>query len=338
MMLKKLSIFALLLSGCGASLTQADATFSYGLSGSDDKKTVKQFFIARFFVRVDDPSEEKHFLLFQAGRFFPVYTVDEAESTYALLTPPATPRLGPVSRSKPVAQIDQGKDKEKAGDEVADEDTQPQASATQPGAEETAKPEAKTESAATADSAATTNSMDTPEIKQEPASPKPGAQTNPNIAKSTAPSAEAAGSEASPAPPPAQPVGRLPPPTLKPTRKMRNIAGIRCRVVHELRDSEAVMEHCMANSAALGVTKREVITLSRMFSMSRKMDFDWLGTGTKDEEFVAVHSRDLRDNRVLQLTSVSTKPLPAGYLRIPRSFKLVESDAQSESAGADKGD
>ena len=119
---------------------------------------------------------------------------------------------------------------------------------------------------------------------------------------------------------------------------MGNIAGIRCRVVHELRDGEAVMEHCMANSAALGVTKREVITLSRLFSMSRKMDFDWLGTGTKDEEFVAVQSRDLGNNRVLQLTSVSTKPLPAGYLRIPRSFKLVESDTQSESAAAGKGD
>ena len=119
---------------------------------------------------------------------------------------------------------------------------------------------------------------------------------------------------------------------------MRNIAGIRCRVVHELRDGEAVMEHCMANSAALGVTKREVITLSRMFSMSRKLDFDWLGTGTRDEEFVAVQSRDLGDNRVLQLTSVSTKPLPAGHLKIPRSFKLVESDAKSESAAAGKAD
>lgn len=336
MMLKKLSIFALVLSACGASLTQADATFSYELSGSDDKKTVKQFSIARFFVRVDDPSEEKQFLLFQAGRFFPVYAVDEAESTYTLLTPPANPRLGPASPSKPVAPIDQDKDKKKAADEVADVDTQQLASGEQPGAEEPAKPEAKTESAATADSVATANSMDTPEIEQEPASPEPGAP-DPNIAKSTDPSTEAAGSEASPAPP-AKPVGRLPPPTLKPTRKMRNIAGIRCRVVHELRDGEAVMEHCMANSAALGVTKREVITLSRMFSMSRKMDFDWLGTGTKDEEFVAVQSRDLGNNRVLQLTSVSTKPLPAGHLRIPRSFKLVESDTQSESAAAGKAD
>ena len=43
----------------GASLAQADATFSYELSGSDDKKTLKQFSIAQFFVRVDDPGKEK---------------------------------------------------------------------------------------------------------------------------------------------------------------------------------------------------------------------------------------------------------------------------------------
>ena len=87
----------------------------------------------------------------------------------------------------------------------------------------------------------------------------------------------------------------------------------------------------MANSARLSVTDRELITLSRLFAMSRNMDFDWLGIGTRDEEFVAVQSRDLRDNRVLQLTSVSTKPLPAGYLRIPRTYKQIESDAQSDS-------
>ena len=68
MMLKKLSIFALVLSACGASLTQADATFSYELSGPDDNKTVKQFSIARFFVRVDDPAKEKQFLLFTTKR------------------------------------------------------------------------------------------------------------------------------------------------------------------------------------------------------------------------------------------------------------------------------
>jgi len=325
MMLKRLSIFALVLAGCAVSVTQADATFTYELSGSDDKKTVKQFSIARFFVRIDDPGEAKKFLLFQAGRFFPMYAVDEAESTYTLLTPPANPRLGPVSRSQPVAQVTTGKKEDEQADQKnADNGSQPPASAAQPGTEDTA--EAKPETVA----AESTESEDGAAIKQETSPPKPAAQPEAAVAESEATSDEPTGSGASPATS-AVPNGRWPVATLKASKKTRNVAGIRCRVVHELLDGESVMEHCMANSAALGVTTREVITLSRLFRMARKMSFDWLGVGSKDEEFVAVQSRDLRDNRLLQLTSVSTKPLPAGYLRIPRTYKQIESDAQSDS-------
>ena len=56
MLSKRLGSFALLLAACGVSVTQADATFTYELSGPDDTKTVKNFSTARFFVRIDDPS------------------------------------------------------------------------------------------------------------------------------------------------------------------------------------------------------------------------------------------------------------------------------------------
>ena len=62
--------------------------------------------------------------------------------------------------------------------------------------------------------------------------------------------------------------------------------------------------------------------------MARSKDFGWLGTGTEDEEFISVQSKDLRDNRVLTLTTVSTKPLPQGYLRIPREYKEIEAGEQ----------
>jgi hypothetical protein len=101
--------------------------------------------------------------------------------------------------------------------------------------------------------------------------------------------------------------------------------------VHELLDDKPVIEHCMANSANLGITTREMRTMSRLFSMSRDRKFGWPGVGTEDEEFVSVHSRDLRDNKAFQLTSVSTKPLADGYLRIPRSFKQVEPGAENTS-------
>ena len=326
MMLKRLSIFALVLAGCAVSVTQADATFTYELSGSDDKKTVKQFSIARFFVRIDDPGEAKKFLLFQAGRFFPMYAVDEAESTYTLLTPPANPRLGPVSRSQPVAQVTTGKKEDEQADQKnADNGSQPPASAAQPGTEDTA--EAKPETVA----AESTESEDGAAIKQETSPPKPAAQPEAAVAESDGD------------------FGR--------TDRQRGITcHIRCaeRALAGTRPSKRRKRHatspgfaagwCTSCSMAsqswntawptaprLGVTDREVITLSRLFAMARKMGFDWLGVGTKDEEFVAVQSRDLRDNRLLQLTSVSTKPLPAGYLRIPRTYKQIESDAQSDS-------
>lgn len=328
MMLKRLSMFALVLFGCGVSAIQADATLTYEVSGSDDVKTVKKFSMARFFVRIDDPAEPEQYLLFQAGKFFPMYSVDEAKSTYTRLTPAVTPRLGPVSRSRQAAKVNTPIKETPADSDHDDHDASHEESEAGGEAEDSAGNETETVSAEPARS-------DSTGIEPETASAEPAAQPGPDVEESTVPTAKPTDSAASPAPS-AKPDRRWPTPILKASKKTRSVAGIRCRVVHELLDGEPIIEHCMANSARLSVTDRELITLSRLFAMSRNMGFDWLGIGTRDEEFVAVQSRDLRDNRLLQLTSVSTKPLPAGYLRIPRSFKLVESDAQSDSAATTK--
>jgi hypothetical protein len=217
------------------TLAGADAALTYELIGTDGIKTVKKFSTARFFVRVDDPEDEKHYLLYQAGKFFPLFSVDQANATYTRLTPTVTPYMGPETTAK----------------KVADE---------------------------------------TPsEVKA---------------------------------------VERSPAPNLNPTNKMRTVAGIRCRVVQELLDGKPVIEHCMANSAELGITTREVTSLSRLFVMSRDREYGWLGTSTEDEEFVSVQSRDLRDKRELQLIAVSTEPLPAGYLRISKEYQEVKPKAQ----------
>jgi len=222
-----------------AASVNADSTLTYELTGPDAGKTVKKFSISRFFVRIDDPADDKRYMIFQAGKFFPLFSVDTATSTYTRLTPKVTPYMGPETGAK------------KAADAAAD-----------------------TREAKTAE--------------------------------------------------------RLPPARLKPTREKRTIAGNRCRVVHELLDDKPVIEHCMANSANLNITNREVITMSRVFTMSRNREFGWLGVSTEDEEYVSLHSRDLRDNRVLQLTSISTKPLAEGYLRIPRDYEEATLDTKSE--------
>jgi len=221
----------------------ADATLTYELTSAGDSKTVKQFSMARFFVRIDDPAEKDQYLLFQAGKFFPLFSVDQANNTYTRLTSTVTPYMSPQSR-------------EHHGADQTDE---------QGGSKQQA------------------------ETRQKQAA------------------------------------------ILKPTKKNRKVAGIECRVVEELADGKPVIEHCMANSARLGVTNRELITMARTFEMARSKNFGWLGTGTEDEEFISVQSKDLRDNRVLTLTTVSTKPLPQGYLRIPREYKEVKAEKPAVS-------
>ena len=302
--LKRLGMLALALAGCGVSAVHADATLTYELSGPETGKTVKRFSIARFFVRIDDPAQTERYLLFQAGKFFPVYAVDTAGQTYTRLTPAVTPRLGPLSRSGAAADVNPDKEDDHADHEEGDADTRRAESAAESGAEDAARTES-----------------------QGASTPPPAQQAGRDSAASPPPTAEPTSSEASATA--SARAGRRSAVTLKPTKKTRSIAGIQCRVVRELRDGEPVMEHCMANSARLGISDRELITLARLFAMSRNMDFDWLGVGTADEEFVAVQSRDLRDKRLLQLTSVSTQPLPAGYLRIPRTMKPKQSEAQS---------
>jgi hypothetical protein len=217
----------------------ADATLKYELTEADGSKVVKQFSIARFFVRIDDPADKDHFLLYQAGKFFPLFSVDQANSHYTRLTPAVTPYMSSNSREH------HGADQ-------------------------------------------TTDKGETRQASENRSSPAP---------------------------------------KLKPTKKTRKVAGIECRVVHELLDGKPVIEHCMANSARLNIADREVITMARALEMARNRNFGWLGIGTEDEEFVSLQSKDLRDNRVLQLTAVSTKPLDAGYLRIPRSFTEIKPEA-----------
>ena len=236
--IKRLSLSAMVLAACGVSAVHADAALTYELTGDGDSKTVKQFSMARFFIRIDDPADEDKYLLFQAGKFFPLFSVDKASSAYTRLTPAVTPFMGPDTTAK-----------KKADAQTSD---------------------------------------------VEPAEPSPA-------------------------------------PKLKPTSKKRSVAGIQCRVVHEIVDDKPAVEHCMANSAKLGLTTREVITMARTFEMARNRDLGWLGVGTEDEEFISVQSKDLSNNRVLSLTAVSTKPLPEGYLRIPREYQEIESGKQADS-------
>ncbi|MEJ2309658.1 MAG: hypothetical protein P8Z78_10130 [Gammaproteobacteria bacterium] len=250
-------------AACWAPQAMADARLTYGLSGPDGNKSVKHFSIARFFVRIDDPADTGNYLLYQAGKFFPLFSVDTSKKTWTRLTPPVKARLGPL----PPAQKTPPKD---GGKSVAHDHASQKSASEMPAGQMQSGTLVASETAATS----------TRTLPLEPG--------------------------------------------LKASKKTDKVAGIDCRIVHELVDNEPVIEHCMANSARLGITDRELITLSRLFKMAREKDYDWMAIGTRDEEFVSIRSRDLGNNRVMELTSVDTTPLPAGYLRVPKHYKEVE--------------
>jgi hypothetical protein len=81
--------------------------------------------------------------------------------------------------------------------------------------------------------------------------------------------------------------------TLKATKKKRTVAGKRCRVVVEVADDKhkPVAEHCMSGTGDLDLSKREVYTLSRLFTKAANLDLKLFGAATKDERYVSIQSR-----------------------------------------------
>lgn len=71
---------ALALATCSTSIARADATLTYELTDADSNKTVKKFSTARFFIRIEDPATPDQYLLFQAGKFFPLFAVARQSS------------------------------------------------------------------------------------------------------------------------------------------------------------------------------------------------------------------------------------------------------------------
>jgi hypothetical protein len=283
-MMKTLVPLPLMLAACSGHAL-ADATLNYEITGPGGT-TTKTIAVSHFFARIEDAANKETWLLYQAGKFFPLYEVNPAAGTYTRLTPDVRATLGPDSRS--------------AGTAKAEAEPTPQQ---QPAAR---------------DNTAEDNGEGGETPPSEAAAAAPAAQENAESALAPAPAGgdkpEAEPDEAARKPLPAKPEFRA-------TRETREVAGIECRVVEEIRDGYPVVAHCMANKARLGVTEREIRTVARTFVMARERNLGWLGAGTEDEAFVSIQARDLESGRKLVLQSVSTAPLPRGHLRIPREYR-----------------
>jgi len=86
---------------CGALDVYADATLTFELNTPDSQPQTRIISLARFFARIDDPAQPDSYLLFQAGKFFPLYRVDLAGHSYTQLTPEVTPTLHAEQKPAP---------------------------------------------------------------------------------------------------------------------------------------------------------------------------------------------------------------------------------------------
>ena len=127
-----------------------------------------------------------------------------------------------------------------------------------------------------------------------------------------------------------------PEPVLAPTRKKHNIAGTICRVVNEIAGDQPVAEHCMAGTGPLGITSREMVTLSRLFTTARRLKLGWAGVATADERIASVGSK-LADGRGSQtLLSVSHEWIPDERMQVSKQYKRVNSLTAGSEGAEDK--
>jgi hypothetical protein len=120
-------------------------------------------------------------------------------------------------------------------------------------------------------------------------------------------------------------------PRLKPLRKPATIAGARCQQVNEIIPSgETVVKHCMATTAPLGLNAREMITLTRLFMLGRRLNVGWPAVATQDERQVSVSSLS-KDGTIQQFVSAWHGNLPYTKFKIPNDYKRISPDLPDPS-------
>ena len=97
--------------GICAPGVQADATLVYALSDGTAGTVQKKISLTRFFARVDSSDRPDEYLLYQAGKFFPLYRVDTVKRSYRLLSSSVDPAgLGAKVEDSPVPAAGEGAD------------------------------------------------------------------------------------------------------------------------------------------------------------------------------------------------------------------------------------
>jgi len=122
------------------------------------------------------------------------------------------------------------------------------------------------------------------------------------------------------------PVTDLNAPKFKPIPKKQAVSGVRCQPVNEMdKDDKSIVEHCMSAGGPLGLSAREMITLSRLFMSARRMGLGWPGVATPDERQASILSQN-PDGGKQEFKSVVHAPLTKTLFKIPDSYKRLKPD------------
>ena len=113
-------------------------------------------------------------------------------------------------------------------------------------------------------------------------------------------------------------------PTLKPTGSRDSVADVRCNIVNEIVDNKPVAEHCMANAAAMGMSRREITTMARLIQFSRDWtDPDWMVV-QMNEQFISIRSRPAGGDVIILLKAVSHQTPPVDFFRVPKEYRKLD--------------
>ena len=142
---------------------------------------------------------------------------------------------------------------------------------------------------------------------------------NPYVASSRSPSEAKSGE---------QPPAAHARPELTARKEKKTVAGVRCRLVTEKRDGQVVAQHCMAGTGPLGISKREVYTLSRLFMAPGRLQFGWPGVATSDELFACVQSQTRDGKQALELKSISHDTVMDERMRVPKTYRNLDAPVE----------
>ncbi len=115
-------------------------------------------------------------------------------------------------------------------------------------------------------------------------------------------------------------------PKFKPTNKRYSVAGFPCVIVQEMGKEGPVAEHCMAGLGPLGLNRRELIAMSRLFMTGRAMRTGEIGVATPDERQISIQSKSLVGKQSRVLKSISHKPILNSKLKIPDDYNRIKPD------------